>query len=279
MRYMALACDFDGTIAQSGRITKVARAALERLRPSGRRCILVTGRTFDELAPQCPELELFDAVVLENGAVVYWPATREMTTLCAPAPRSLAECLVQRGVKPLVSGRVILATVRPHEVTVLEAIRDLGLELHIVFNGRAVMVLPPGVNKGTGLERALRRIGLSLHEVVGVGNAENDHSFLDVCECSVAVANGVEAIKAKVDFSTTAPDGAGVAELIDELVTTDLVRQTPGGPGDVVVLATREDGAPLTFEPYGQNILVSGASGAGKSTFATGLIERLLDRR
>jgi 3-deoxy-D-manno-octulosonate 8-phosphate phosphatase KdsC-like HAD superfamily phosphatase len=78
----------------------------------------------------------------------------------------------------------------------------------------------------------------SLHEVVGVGNAENDHSFLDICECSVAVANGVESIKAKVDFTSHASGGAGVAELIDELVTTDLARRMPGGPGDVVVLAT-----------------------------------------
>jgi hypothetical protein len=140
------------------------------------------------------------------------------------------------------------------------------------------MVLPPGVNKAAGLERALLRIGLSPHEVVGVGNAENDHSFLDICECSVAVANSVEAIQAKVDFTTHAPDGAGVAELVEELVTTDLVHRKPGGPGDVVVLATHEDGTPITFQPYGQNILVSGASGAGKSTFATGLIERLLDR-
>ena len=186
--------------------------------------------------------------------------------------------LARRGVEPVIRGQAIVATRRPNEIAVLETIRDLGLELQIVFNGGAVMVLPSGVNKGSGLEAALREIGLSTHEVVGVGNAENDHSFLEICECSVAVDNAVAALKAKVDFCTRGSDGSGVAELIEELITTDLSGRTPAGTGDLVELAVRRDGTPVTFPPYACNILVSGPSGTGKSTFATGLIERLMDR-
>jgi hypothetical protein len=69
----------------------------------------------------------------------------------------------------------------------MEVIRELGLELQIVFNRDAVMVLPPGGNKGTGLAKALREVGLSPHEVVGVGSSGNDHSFMELCECAVAV--------------------------------------------------------------------------------------------
>jgi HAD superfamily hydrolase (TIGR01484 family) len=94
------------------------------------------------------------------------------------------------------------------QIAVLGTIRDLGLELQIIFNGAAVMVLPSGVNKGSGLRAALREIGLSTHEIVGVGNAENDHSFLEICECSVAVDNAVAALKAKVDFCTRGPMAA-----------------------------------------------------------------------
>ena len=53
------------------------------------------------------------------------------------------------------------------------------------------MVLPPGVNKASGLEAVLAELGLSRHNVVGVGDAENDHAFLDMCESSVAVANAM----------------------------------------------------------------------------------------
>ena len=252
--------------------------ALERLRVSGRRAVLITGRTLEELVSVCPNLDPFAVVVVENGAVLHVPSRRETRVLCQPMPASLARELAKRGVEPLIRGRAILATRRPHEIAVLESIRDLGLELQITFNGQAVMVLASGVNKGSGLQAALRELGLSIHEAVGVGNGENDHSFLDLCECAVAVEDAVDAVKAKADFTTSAPNGAGVVQLIDELIATDLSNRPTAGVGDVVVLAERRDGAPATFRPYGQNILVCGPSGAGKSTFATGLIERLIDR-
>ena len=54
------------------------------------------------------------------------------------------------------SGRCIVATWEPHERHVLETIRDLGLELQVIFNKGAVMVLPSGINKATGLRRTRR---------------------------------------------------------------------------------------------------------------------------
>src|SRR5207302_1347052 len=130
--------------------------------------------------------------------------------------------LRERGVVPLSAGRVIVATRQPHEITVLQVIRELGLELQIIFNKGAVMVLPTGVNKATGLAAALPELGLSPHNVVGVGDAENDHAFLGLCECSVAVANALPALKEAADFTTRGDHGAGVRELIDELIADDL---------------------------------------------------------
>jgi 3-deoxy-D-manno-octulosonate 8-phosphate phosphatase KdsC-like HAD superfamily phosphatase len=273
-----MAADYDGTLASEGTMSAEVEGALERLRSSGRRAVVVTGRTLEELKRACPGMELFDYAVLENGGVLYSPLRRESTVLCPPASLALALELERRGVEPVIRGRAILATRRPHEVVVLETIRDLGLELQIIFNGEAVMVLPSGVNKGSGLKAALRDMGLSGHEVVGVGNAENDHSFLAICECAVAVDNAVPAVKANADFCTLGSDGDGVTELIEELVTTDLSGRSPRGTGDLVELALRRDATPVTFPPYGHNLLVSGPSGTGKSTFATGLIERLIDR-
>jgi len=43
----------------------------------------------------------------------------------------------------------------------------------------------------SGLDAALNAMGLSEHNVVGVGDAENDHAFLAHCEFSVAVANAL----------------------------------------------------------------------------------------
>ena len=157
MRYHALACDYDGTIAHHGRVDDETIAALGRLRETGRRLILVTGRELQDLLAVCPHIELFDRVVAENGAVVYRPATREEKLLGEPPPEPFVRALRERGVSPISVGRVIVATWKPHETTVLEVIRDLGLELQVTFNKDAVMVLPAGLSKSTGLAEALRR--------------------------------------------------------------------------------------------------------------------------
>ena len=160
MRYLALATDYDETIAVKGRLEANAISPLERLRASGRKAILVTGRTVDDLMAACPRLDLFHCVVAENGAVLYWPTARETNVVCEPLPPAFVAALRERRI-PHSVGRVIVGSQHPHECSILEIIRELGRELHIVFNGDAVMVLPPGVNKGTGLEQALRRMGLS----------------------------------------------------------------------------------------------------------------------
>jgi len=276
MRYLALATDYDGTLASFGRLSWETEGALRELKKSGRRLLLLTGRTLEELTRDCSQLEIFDCVVLENGGVLYVPSSRQSIMLCAPSALSLIPYLERRGV-PIIQGQTIVATRRPHEMSVLAAIRDLELELQILFNQDAVMVLPSGVNKGSGLRAALRSLGLSVHEVVGIGNAANDHSFLEICECAVAVDNAIESLKRSADFCTRGAEGQGVRELISELVATDLSQRSPGGGGDVIVLGTRHDGT-VTFPPYGQNILISGPSSAGKSSFATGLIERLIER-
>src|SRR5712692_1887292 len=49
MRYMILACDYDGTIARDGIVDETTIEALESVRQSGRKLILVTGRELDGL--------------------------------------------------------------------------------------------------------------------------------------------------------------------------------------------------------------------------------------
>ncbi len=62
MRYLALATDYDGTIAIDGQMAVEAVAAIARLRKSGRRAILVTRRQLDQLLAVCPQIDLFDYV-------------------------------------------------------------------------------------------------------------------------------------------------------------------------------------------------------------------------
>ena len=224
--YHALATDYDGTLAHHGTVTPEALAAIKRLRASGKKLVLVTGRELEELKQVFPEIGLCDLVVAENGALLYWPQNRQIKQLGEPAPPEFAERLRARGV-PVAVGRVIVATVEPHEIVVLQTIKEMGLELEVIFNKGAVMVLPTGINKATGLREGLARLGLSTRNVIGVGDAENDHAFLRICGAGIAVANALPTLKAHADFITRKPHSEGVAELIDELLANDF--QPPSG--------------------------------------------------
>jgi hypothetical protein len=226
MHYLALATDYDGTIAHDGVVDAPTLAALRRVRASGRQLILVSGRELEDLLATFPQVDLFDRMVLENGALLYDPATREARPVAEPPPPALLAELERRGV-PLSAGQSIVATVVPHEHAVLAAIRDLGLEWHVVFNKGAVMALPPGVTKATGLVPALADLGIPADRVVGVGDAENDHAFLQLCGLSAAVANALPAVKAAADLVTAGPRGQGVTELIDRLLADDLAGVRP----------------------------------------------------
>ncbi len=222
MQFLALATDYDGTIATNSVVDNATIVALENLKTSGRRLILVTGRVLNELIEVFPQFELFDAIVAENGALLFDPKTRETVLLCAAPNEGFVARLRTENVAPLSIGHCIVATWEPHEQAVLKAIHELGLELQIVFNKGAVMVLPSNVNKATGLAAALEKLKLSSDKVVGVGDAENDHAFLAVCGCSVAVANAVPALKEMADLVTRHDHGAGVCELIEAMIATDL---------------------------------------------------------
>lgn len=277
MRYQALATDYDGTLAHHGALEEATVEALERFRKSGRRLVLVTGRELDELLEVCPRIDLFDRVVAENGALLYRPDCREEKRLAEAPPEKFVAALRRRGVAPISTGRVIVATWEPHQAAVLEVIHDMGLELHVIFNKGAVMILPSGVNKATGLEAALAELELSAHNTVGVGDAENDHAFLASCEFAVAVQNALPTLKERADLVTAGERGAGVVELINNLLADDLAGFASRLGRHSVLLGPRDDGTEERLEPYGVNILVAGTSGSGKSRMTTGLLERFAE--
>jgi HAD superfamily hydrolase (TIGR01484 family) len=278
VRYHVLAADYDGTIAIHGAVDAPTLAALERVKASGRRVVLVTGRELDEVLEIFPGVEVCDLVVAENGALVYDPRSRHVELLCTAPPESFVSDLRRHGVEPLSVGRAIVATWRPHETTVLDAIQRHGLELHVVFNKTAVMVLPSGINKATGLAAALAKLELSPHNTVAVGDAENDHALLEMCECGVAVANAVPALKERADFVTGGDHGQGVIELVDLLVTTDLANVSARLGRHDLPLGTTTDGAEVRLPAHGASVLIAGTSGGGKTTIASGLLERLAAR-
>ncbi|HEU5188067.1 MAG TPA: HAD hydrolase family protein [Methylomirabilota bacterium] len=171
--FKALACDVDGTLAVEDRVEPEVKGSLEQARRMGVRLILVTGRTFFELTRVCDCLELFDAVVAENGSVIYHPGSAMIRDLGPAVPARLLAELDRRGTY-YQAGRVIVSTARADEMAVREALSTAGVSRDLITNRAALMLLPSGLSKGSGVEQVLRFLELSPHDVLARGDAEND---------------------------------------------------------------------------------------------------------
>jgi hydroxymethylpyrimidine pyrophosphatase-like HAD family hydrolase len=94
---------------------------------------MVTGRELEDLFNTFDYMHMFDRVVAENGALLYYPVRDNRKLLATPPPREFVRLLRQKEI-PLSVGHCIVATVEPYEHVVLDVIRDLGLEWHVIFN-------------------------------------------------------------------------------------------------------------------------------------------------
>jgi hydroxymethylpyrimidine pyrophosphatase-like HAD family hydrolase len=283
MRYLTLATDYDGTLATNGVVSDATVRALEKLKASGRKLLMVTGRHLPDLQRVFQKLELFDQVVAENGALLYDPATREEKVLAEAPKEEFLEALRAVGVSFQI-GHCIVASWTPSEAAILEVIKRMGLDYQVIFNKGAVMVLPSGINKATGLRAALEELQLSPHNTVAIGDAENDHAFLSASECGVAVANALPALREKADVVTRGDHGAGVEELVEQLLKDDLQAWD-----ERLERSSIEIGTPISaFEnverrearivPNRNNVLVAGASASGKSSAVAGILEECEER-
>ncbi len=228
MRFRVLACDYDGTVASEGVLAQDTVDSLHRLRDSGRRAVLVTGRVLDELLEICEDVDVFDLAVVENGALLYNPATGRQQLLGPPLPRRFTAALQARGVTPLSVGRAICSTWEPFEDVVVRTIHEMGLDLQVIFNKRSVMVLPASVNKATGLTTALHQLSETAEATVAVGDAENDLVMLGLAGCGVAVGNALDSVKDRADLVMAGSAGSGVRELIEGMLRDDLASALAG---------------------------------------------------
>jgi HAD superfamily hydrolase (TIGR01484 family) len=214
----AFAFDYDGTLADDGKVRAVTLDALLRARASGFTLVMVTGRQLPDLRSIFAHLDLFDAVVAENGALFHLPRLDEERVLAESPPKAFVEALRRRDVRPLAFGRVIVATETGNRTVVSEAIAESGAPWRMIFNKESLMCLPTGVDKASGLEAALAALGLPAERALGVGDAENDMPLLAACGVGAAVANALPMLKAAASIVAEGDAGAGVAWLIDRVL-------------------------------------------------------------
>lgn len=274
MKLAAVAIDYDGTIAVDGAFDPSVRDAIAQLRLRGVAPILVTGRRLSDLQQVAGNLGCFNAVVAENGAVLYFPESGHRAVIGHRPYPPLFAGLRQRGVQ-FAAGESVVETDASAAPAVLDAIRALELPLILAFNRGRLMILPQAIAKSVGLRRVLATLRLSIHNTVGIGDAENDHDLLDACEVGVAVEWGSPALQVVADEVIPGRGPAAVADYLLQLIAQ--VRLSPAQMGRRrLLLGHQHDGTPVRLAIRGRTVLIAGEPGTGKSWLAGLLCEQLI---
>lgn len=271
---LAVGVDYDGTLTVDRRPTAEVLDALVEARRRGLRIVLVTGRILRELYEVFPDAgEYFNAIVAENGAVLR--IGDRLHLLAEPVPARLADAL-ERDQQSVRRGQALIACDEGCGAVALDAIHRMGLDCQLVYNRRSLMIVPAGVTKATGFRAALLELGLSPHNAIVIGDAENDLALMEAAEIGVAVGNSIESLKAHADIVLAQDDGEGVAALLATITAHgDLA---PRSQRHDVQIGSFSDGSPVLIPSFGVNVLIAGGSASGKSYLGGALAERLIGR-
>jgi hydroxymethylpyrimidine pyrophosphatase-like HAD family hydrolase len=274
MKLKAIALDYDGTIATDGVFNHSVRAALPAVRQRGVSLVLATGRRLNDLRRVAGNLECFDAIVAENGAVLHFPASGQHIVLGRPPHQAVLDDLERHGVDFTV-GETIVETDAGMAVKALETVRRLEQPLVLAFNRSRLMLLPQGISKSTGLRHALNALRLSLHNTIGVGDAENDHDLLDACEVGAAAAWGSRALREVADDIIEGAGPEAVAGYLRRV--SSQARLAPAQMGRRrLMLGFTDAGEAVQPAVRGRTIFIAGEPGTGKSWLAGLLCEQLI---
>lgn len=210
-RPVALALDMDGTLTTGSRpLGRELTDLLREVKRAGTKLILATGRCVKD----CYDLagqDLFDGLVAENGAVLVFGGRKLLV-----APDGWAEVR-----------RRIVANFEPgcEEVIIsadrgaLEVAKQVvpGAAAKIELNKDRLMILPAGIDKGTGLTKILSSMELERGLTACIGDGENDLPMFEVAGTRVALGNSVEALKQRASLCVGGSDGEGTMEAIRQL--------------------------------------------------------------
>ncbi|MGF7117850.1 phosphoglycolate phosphatase [Methanobacterium oryzae] len=217
----AIAIDIDGTITdQNRKICVNAINALRKAEDNGYPIILVTGNVLCAAKMVAVMVGTSGGIVSENGGFIQ---TRKKNLIlgdiekCKPAYEFLKS---KYSIEKTEFSNIRLseiAIVRNIDVNIVkETVKDFDVE---VYDTKfAIHLTDPEVNKGKSLEIVAKDMGITLDEIMAIGDSENDLEFLEVAGFKVAVRNADKELKENTDYVTKKPYGDGAAEAIEKFI-------------------------------------------------------------
>jgi hypothetical protein len=176
-------------------------------------------------------------------------------------------------------GRVVVDTTRDYAEQARRALVAVGARMDLVFNRGFLMLVPPGVSKATGVQRAIRLLGLTSHDVLSIGDAENDLDFLETCDWRACPENALPEVKQRVDWVFPGENGTSVTQAIDQRILPEMLPVADSPRHQLRIGWAAGSGEPVAIPERGVNLLIQGDPVSGKSWLAGLLAERLVERR
>ena len=223
------AVDIDGTITENGggRIHLDALESLRRLTNMGHNVIFVTGRSSVEGFLLSVFGGTTKIAVGENGGCITLDSNDHILL------GDLEECknafqIIQNNIENV---KEKLVFPRMTEV-VLERTFDLDLarkllsekniQVELSDSQYAYHINSPGIDKGTGFTKIMKKLSISRDDVIAIGDSATDIPLFKVAKTSIALGNASDQVKSAATMVMSANAGDGVLEALDKLAFTDL---------------------------------------------------------
>jgi HAD superfamily hydrolase (TIGR01484 family) len=243
-KYKLLALDMDGTLLNEEKLISIPnRNAILDALEAGVTVIFSTGRGIQSATPYAEELGLRTPMVTVNGGEV-WKAPGELLKrhfLSAELIRSLHELAVkydtwwwgyavegmfntEKWAEDLDSLQWLKFGYYTEDLAVLSEIRGIveAWDLLEITNSHPsnIELNPKGVNKASGIEEVCKYLGISMSEVIAMGDSENDIAMIREAGLGVAMGNAQESVKLIADITTVTNEEHAIARIINEYVLT-----------------------------------------------------------
>ena len=229
--------DIDGTLwDRENRIPQSAVRAIRRLRENGHLALICSGRSRSYIRP--PDLLGFgfDGIVsgagtmLEAGGKVVYNRVLEAKDVLRAVETALAlswtpllegvnTTCIDREAFPIPAYYDKLAAIARAGAADMEKLREKlgGTFDFVVHEPWLAELVPPGVNKGTGLTEACRYLGADPKDAVAFGDSANDLDMLRAAGTGVCMGNGTEALKREADLVTASMEEDGIEKALIQL--------------------------------------------------------------
>ena len=256
MNYKLIALDMDGTLLRKDKtVSERTKKAIDDAREKGVTVVLATGRPIDGVTRYLEELDMYgenDYVLSYNGGLVLKTKDREpickigltgedlhylyevskdlgvnihafSETKGLITPKNSKYTEVEANINNIKEHSIIKIMMIDEEEVLQKAVDNLPKEVYDKYTvvrstPYFLEFLNKEVNKGVGVEMLAKHMGITLDQVITMGDAGNDLHMIECAGMGVAMGNAFEEVKKAANYITDTNENDGVAKAIEHLV-------------------------------------------------------------